>query len=139
MDPTSIGVSEHEKIAHECNTKFHSQNLKLLLLEQKYLELLENRCDLEALHCLRQDIAGLSIHEYEKKRKIHHLARCGLWRVFLWFIIYYSICSLLMCQNPDELRKTAKWAGVKGGSREHLMDNICGEGCFWLADMSEFE
>ncbi|XP_065883697.1 WD repeat-containing protein 26-like isoform X2 [Dysidea avara] len=83
-------------------------NLKLLLLEEKYLEHLENRRDLEALHCLRQEIASLPIHEYEKKRKIHHLA------------------SLLMCQNPDELRKTAKWAGVKSGSRERLMDNICG-------------
>lgn len=35
--------------------------------------------------------------------------------------------SLLMCQNAEELRKMANWAGVKGGSREHLMDNICGK------------
>ena len=32
-----------------------------------------------------------------------------------------------MCQNAEELKKMANWAGVKGGSREHLMDNICGK------------
>lgn len=71
-------------------SNFYLQNLKLLLLEEKYLELLENRHDLEALHCLRQEIAGLPIHEYEKKRKIHHLARCVFWWYERWFIICYS-------------------------------------------------
>lgn len=33
----------------------------------------------------------------------------------------------MMCQNAEELKKMANWAGVKGGSREHLMDNICGK------------
>lgn len=83
-------------------------NLRLLLLEEKYLELLESNHDLEALHCLRQEIAGLPLHDHEKKQKIHHLA------------------GLMMCQNAEELKKMAKWAGVKGGSRENLMDNICG-------------
>ena len=50
------------------------QNLRLLLLEEKYLELLEGGRDLEALHCLRQEIAGLPLHDHEKKQKIHHLA-----------------------------------------------------------------
>ena len=72
--------------------------------------------------------------------------RYTIWQgVFWWYerfailvIVVYPFHSLLMCQNPDELRKTAKWAGVKGGSRECLMDNICGEWC-WLADTSESE
>lgn len=53
-----------------------TQNLRLLLLEEKYLELLESNRDLEALHCLRQEIAGLPLHDHEKKQKIHHLAGC---------------------------------------------------------------
>ena len=32
-----------------------------------------------------------------------------------------------MCQNAEELKKMANWTGVKGGSRENLMDNICGK------------
>ena len=51
-----------------------TQNLRLLLLEEKYLELLESNRDLEALHCLRQEIAGLPLHDHEKKQKIHQLA-----------------------------------------------------------------
>ena len=56
-----------------------TQNLRLLLLEEKYLELLESNRDLEALHCLRQEIAGLPLHDHEKKQKIHHLAGCVLY------------------------------------------------------------
>ena len=52
------------------------QNLRLLLLEEKYLELLESNRDLEALHCLRQEIAGLPLYDHEKKQKIHRLAGC---------------------------------------------------------------
>ena len=36
-------------------------------------------------------------------------------------------CRLMMCQNAEELKKMANWTGVKGGSRENLMDNICGK------------
>jgi len=61
----------------------------------------------------------------------------GVIMVYNLVTVGYPLYSLLMCQNPDELRKTAKWAGVKGGSRECLMDNICGKWCFWLADTSE--
>lgn len=117
------------------------QNLRLLLLEEKYLELLESNRDLEALHCLRQEIAGLPLHNHEKKQKIQHLAGCvllygripegktclcGFYHSGFYIVLWFSF-SLMMCQNAEELKKMANWAGVKGGSRENLMDNICGK------------
>ena len=42
-------------------------------------------------------------------------------------LLFWVSCRLMMCQNAEELKKMAKWAGVKGGSRENLMDSICGK------------
>lgn len=52
-----------------------------------------------------------------------------MWFAILVYLQLKMCCfySLMMCQNTEELRKMANWAGVKGGSREHLMDSICGK------------
>ena len=44
-----------------------SQKMKLLLLEEKYLELLEEGETLSALHCLRHEIVPLAAHSPEKR------------------------------------------------------------------------
>lgn len=73
------------------------QNLRLLLLEEKYLELLESNRDLEALHCLRQEIAGLPLHDHEKKQKIHQLAGCVY--CYIGLIPEGKACSSGFCHS----------------------------------------
>ena len=76
-----------------------TQNLRLLLLEEKYLELLESNHDLEALHCLRQEIAGLPLHDHEKKQKIHHLAGCVwlYWKALLGNVVFAILVFTMCC------------------------------------------
>jgi hypothetical protein len=79
-----------------------SKKMVFLLLEQKYMELLENRSLMDALCCLRNDITPL---KYDTAR-VHKLS------------------SYVMCGTADELRSVADWPGVDGKSRELLMDNL---------------
>jgi len=113
VDPVSINVSYFfiskfgKKPSFLC-----SQNLQLLLLEEKYLELLESSRELEALHCLRQEIAGLPLHDHEKKQKMHHLAGCVQYigdyqkgeSLHMWFRGFYHsdfkkciVLAILVC------------------------------------------
>ena len=79
-----------------------SKKMVFLLLEQKFMELLENRLLIDAVRCLQKYITPL---EYETGR-------------------VHKLCSYLMYGTAEELRSVADWPGVDGKSRELLMDNL---------------
>ncbi|XP_077998081.1 WD repeat-containing protein 26-like [Glandiceps talaboti] len=76
--------------------------MKFLLLEQKYLEYLEDTHVLEALQCLRQELTPL---KYNTER-VHVLS------------------GFLMCTSPEELHRQAHWAGKGATSRAKLMEQL---------------
>lgn len=81
--------------------------MRLLLLEEKYLELLESGHELEALHCLRHELAPVPIHHSDKQLQL--------------------LTSYMMYSDKDMLRRAAGWPGLDGGAREKLMDKLQGE------------
>lgn len=91
---------------NELKPLVHSPNgtvrMKFLLLEQKYLEYLEDGKLLEALQVLRQDLTPL---KYNTER-IHMLS------------------GYLMCSNPEDLREKAGWEGKGPLSRAKLLDKL---------------
>ncbi|XP_072030182.1 WD repeat-containing protein 26-like, partial [Amphiura filiformis] len=78
--------------------------MKFLLLEQKFLEHLEDGRVLEALQCLRQELTPLKFNT----ERVHVLS------------------GFLMCTNTEELRKRADWEGKGGSSRAKLMEQLQG-------------
>lgn len=76
--------------------------MRFHLLEQKYLELLEDGRTLDALHCLRSELSPL---------------KCNIDRVHeLSFFVVYS--------NVNELRKMAKWEGRGRITRLKLFEKL---------------
>lgn len=73
--------------------------MKFLLLEQKYLELLESGSAVEALDVLQNQLTPL---KYNVQR-VHQLT------------------SYVMCSGADELRKQAGWSGSTDDSRRRLL------------------
>ncbi|GCB82384.1 hypothetical protein scyTo_0022902, partial [Scyliorhinus torazame] len=78
------------------------QRMKFLLLEQKYLEFLEDGKVLEALQVLRFELTPL---KYNTDR-IHALS------------------GYLMCSDADDLRAKAEWEGKGNLSRTKLLDKL---------------
>ncbi|XP_071961748.1 WD repeat-containing protein 26-like [Antedon mediterranea] len=76
--------------------------MQFLLLEQKYLEYLEEGQLNEALHCLRHELTPL---KYNSER-------------------VHSLSSFLMYTNKDELHKQANWEGKGLASRTKLMEQL---------------
>eukprot|EP00111_Clytia_hemisphaerica_P018391 TCONS_00054380-protein len=76
--------------------------MRFLILEQKFLELLEDGRAIEALHCLRQELTPL---KYNVER-IHELS------------------GLLMSADIDELLKKSNWEGKTNGTRQHLINKL---------------
>lgn len=76
--------------------------MRYKILEQKYLELLEEGEQMGALACLQEEITPL-----EHSPSALHL-----------------LPSLLMCSSPAELRARSRWSGAAGTSRQHLMHRI---------------
>ncbi|XP_026471332.1 WD repeat-containing protein 26-like [Ctenocephalides felis] len=76
--------------------------IKFLLLEQKYLECLEDERPLDALHVLRNEITPLN---YNTPR-VHQLS------------------SYMMCADSAELYHRASWEGKGSTSRTHLMERL---------------
>jgi len=76
--------------------------MRFLILEQKYLECLEDGKILEALKCLRDELAPLK-HNTDR---LHELS------------------GFLMCASLDELKKLSKWDGKNLKSRQSLMDKL---------------
>ncbi|XP_041469175.1 WD repeat-containing protein 26-like [Lytechinus variegatus] len=79
-----------------------AKKMRFLILEQKFLELLEDGSIIEALDCLRKELTPL---KYNTDR-VHVLS------------------GFLMCSNKDELRDKASWAGKGPESRGKLMEQL---------------
>uniref|UniRef100_A0A4W3JPZ0 WD repeat-containing protein 26 n=1 Tax=Callorhinchus milii TaxID=7868 RepID=A0A4W3JPZ0_CALMI len=78
------------------------QKMKFLLLQQKYLEYLEDGKVLEALQVLRCELTPLKFNT----ERIHILS------------------GYLMCSNTDDLRVKAEWEGKGTVSRSKLLDKL---------------
>lgn len=76
--------------------------MQFLLLEQKYLEYLEEGRLLEALQCLRHGLTPLR-HNTER---VHELS------------------SYIMCGSAEELRSMSHWEGKGPASRQKLMEKL---------------
>ncbi|KAL3874085.1 hypothetical protein ACJMK2_037148 [Sinanodonta woodiana] len=76
--------------------------MKFLLLEQKYLEFLEDGFVMEALHCLRNELTPLK-HNTER---VHELS------------------SYMMCSNPKDLQEMSNWEGKGSESRQKLIEKL---------------
>ncbi|XP_055696505.1 WD repeat-containing protein 26 homolog isoform X3 [Lutzomyia longipalpis] len=78
------------------------QEMRFLLLEQKYLEFLEEGRPLDALHVLRNELTPLQ----HNTPRVHQLS------------------SYMMCANNEELYQRASWEGKGVKSRNKLMDRL---------------
>ncbi|XP_022899945.1 WD repeat-containing protein 26 [Onthophagus taurus] len=76
--------------------------MKFLLLEQKYLEYLEDCKVLDALHVLRNELTPLQ-HNTDR---VHQLS------------------SFMMCSSVEELHAKTNWEGKGSKSRRALMDKL---------------
>lgn len=76
--------------------------MKFLLLEQKYLEYLEDGKALDALHVLRSELTPLQ-HNIEK---------------------VHALSSYIMISGRQELMSRARWSGKGVASRTKLMDKL---------------
>ncbi|XP_028580371.2 WD repeat-containing protein 26 isoform X2 [Podarcis muralis] len=94
-------VGEPTQLKWEC-TPLKEQRMKFLLLQQKYLEYLEDGKVLEALQVLRCELTPL---KYNTER-IHILS------------------GYLMCSHAEDLRAKAEWEGKGTTSRSRLLDKL---------------
>ncbi|CAH1791472.1 unnamed protein product [Owenia fusiformis] len=76
--------------------------MRFLLLEQKYLEYLEDGRVLEALNCLRNELTPLKFNT----QRVHELS------------------TYMMCSNPEDLREMANWSGKGQSSRRKLIEKL---------------
>ncbi|XP_063698447.1 WD repeat-containing protein 26 homolog [Culicoides brevitarsis] len=76
--------------------------MKFLLLEQKYLEFLEEGRPIDALHVLRNELTPLQ----HNTPRVHQLS------------------SYMMCTNNSELYQRTGWEGCGVKSRSRLMDRL---------------
>ncbi|KAG9464973.1 hypothetical protein GDO78_019137, partial [Eleutherodactylus coqui] len=93
--------SEHSS-SSSCPTSDVIRRMKFLLLQQKYLEYLEDGKVLEALQVLRCELTPL---KYNTER-IHVLS------------------GYLMCSHAEDLRAKADWEGKGAISRSKLLDKL---------------
>ncbi|XP_066150934.1 WD repeat-containing protein 26 isoform X1 [Euwallacea fornicatus] len=77
-------------------------DMKFLLLEQKYLEYLEDGRVLDALHVLRNELTPLQ----HNTTRVHQLS------------------SYMMCSNNEELHERTNWKGKGKESRLALMEKL---------------
>lgn len=76
--------------------------MRFCLMEQKFLEFLEEDRRIDALHCLRTELTPLKCN----RERVHQLS------------------GLIMCTNEEELYKRAEWNGKGSLSRQKLMDRL---------------
>ncbi|XP_065059692.1 WD repeat-containing protein 26-like [Rhopilema esculentum] len=98
-DKVEFVLKELQPVLDDSNSY---NQMKCLILEQKYLELLEDGRVIEALHCLRVEITPLQSNQ----AKLHELS------------------SLLMCSSSDELHTKAKWEGKGNSTRQKLFTKL---------------
>ncbi|KDQ60900.1 hypothetical protein JAAARDRAFT_55637 [Jaapia argillacea MUCL 33604] len=87
-----LGVSDEEGL----------WEVRFLISQQKYLELLEEENTTAALHVLRNEIAPLDVDPDQ----------------------LHSLSSLMMCTDVADLRQRAGWDGVSGSSRRRLLSHL---------------
>ncbi|KAJ3502077.1 hypothetical protein NLJ89_g9048 [Agrocybe chaxingu] len=75
---------------------------KFLISRQKYLELVESRKPTAALQVLRNELAPLNVDSDQ----------------------LHTLSSLIMCSEPEDLRRRAGWDGASGSSRRQLLDTL---------------
>jgi WD40 repeat protein len=95
-------LQELQTIIDDKLTKHNIIEMKFLLLEQKYLEFLEDGRPIDALHVLRNELTPLQ----HNTPRVHQLS------------------SYMMCTNNDELYRRASWEGKGIKSRTRLMDRL---------------
>ncbi|KAI2633841.1 WD40-repeat-containing domain protein [Xylaria nigripes] len=76
--------------------------MKFWIRQQKYLELLEQNNQGQALMVLRNELTSL----YQNTQKLHFLS------------------GLIMCESQEDLRSKADWDGVDGQSRHILLSEL---------------
>ena len=91
--------------------------MKFLLLEEKYMEMLERKESMEALACLREDITPMDFDTGK----------------------VYKLSSYMMCNGIDDLKTTANWPGIDGGARRKLMDTLQGKDTRGRGERNRFE
>jgi len=94
-------VEEHVSDLH-LEDEDNIANVKFLIYEQKYLELLECKKVKDALETLRHEITPLN----REPSKLHKLS------------------SFMMCSNLEDLKRRANWDGSNGSSRKQLLANL---------------
>ncbi|XP_075591416.1 WD repeat-containing protein 26 [Dermatophagoides farinae] len=80
----------------------HLVKMKFLLLEQKYLECIEDGREIDAVHCLQNEITQLK----------YNMEKLPI------------ICSYLFMNSIEELRRVANWDGKGHASRSKLMEKL---------------
>lgn len=95
-------LQELQNIIDDKLTKHNLIEMKFLLLEQKYLEYLDDGRPIDALHVLRNELTPLQ----HNTPRVHQLS------------------SYMMCTNNDELYERATWEGKNIKSRTRLMDRL---------------
>jgi hypothetical protein len=96
------------------------QESRLLISQQKYLELLENRNTTAALMVLRNELAS---HNTDPEH-LHSLSRSVVRTCLSQNFIDSLGHSLIMCSTPEDLRRRAGWDGARGTSRARLLNNL---------------
>lgn len=91
-----------EELSSLVETSQGMTHMRFLILEQKYLEYLEDGTVLEALHCLRHELTPL---KYNTER-VHELS------------------SYMMCSNPEDLHEMANWEGKGEETRQQLIEKL---------------
>ncbi|KAF2369061.1 WD40-repeat-containing domain [Trinorchestia longiramus] len=84
------------------NNPAHLTEMRFLILEQKYMELIERGDDIGALNCLRGEISPLE----------HNISRV------------HRLSSLIFYNNPAELKKATNWLGSGPDSHMALMERL---------------
>lgn len=100
-------LQELQQIVDSDDLKLNSKNtnlieMKFLLLEQKYLEYLDDSRPIDALHVLRNELTPLQ----HNTPRVHQLS------------------SYMMCTNNEELHERAGWEGKNIRARTRLMDRL---------------
>lgn len=93
-----------EEIANysQGDRKTNINEIKLLIAEQKFLELIEDNQHIKALKCLRLEITPLTTDT----KKVQYLT------------------ALLMCRSVEEVRLRANWFGKGQQSRQNLVEKF---------------
>jgi WD40 repeat protein len=91
-----------EKLKQYIEERDGIQQMKYLILEQKYFELIEDNHLMDALQCLRNEIQGLKI----RTERTHELT------------------TFLMFNSMKDMYKAANWSGKGFASRQNLMEKL---------------